>query len=189
MHRRELLIAAGAALLLPPHIARGQDAWPQRTITIIVPFLAGGSADLVARIFGQNFQAKYGVSVVIENKGGAGGSIGTGIVAKAPADGYTLALGTVSTHTINPSLYSKLPYDTERDFAPISPLVRFPNLLVVRNALPVKSVAELMAYAMTNDGKLNYGSSGNGTSSHLCAVILFVESCLIMSLLAFWYSF
>jgi tripartite-type tricarboxylate transporter receptor subunit TctC len=167
MHRRHFLTAVAAALVLPPHIARGQDAWPQRTITIIVPFLAGGSADLVARIFGQHFQAKYGVSVVIENKGGAGGSIGTGIVAKAPADGYTLALGTVSTHTINPSLYSKLPYDTERDFAPISPLVRFPNLLVVRNALPVKSVAELMAYARTNDGKLNYGSSGIGTSSQL----------------------
>jgi tripartite-type tricarboxylate transporter receptor subunit TctC len=171
MKRRNFLLTAAAALVLPPHIARGQDAWPQRTITIIVPFLAGGSADLVARIFAQHFQAKYGVSVVIENKGGAGGSIGTGIVAKAPADGYTLALGTVSTHTINPSLYSRLPYDTERDFAPISPLVRFPNLLVVRNALPVKSVAELMAYARTNDGKLNYGSSGNGTSSHLCAVM------------------
>src|SRR3984893_11974417 len=171
MKRRNFLMTAAAALVLPPHIARGQDAWPQRTITIIVPFLAGGSADLVARIFAQHFQAKYGVSVVIENKGGAGGSIGTGIVAKAPPDGYTLALGTVSTHTINPALYSKLPYDTERDFAPISPFVRFPNLLVVRNQLPVKNVAELIAYAKANDGKLNYGSSGNGTSSHLCAVM------------------
>jgi len=170
MQRREFLLAAGAALLLP-QMAHGQEAWPQRTITIIVPFLAGGSADLVARIFAQHFQARYGVTVVVENKSGAGGSIGTGIVAKAPADGYTLALGTVSTHTINPSLYSKLPYDTERDFAPISPLVRFPNLLVVRNALPAKSVAELIAYARANDGKLNYGSSGNGTSSHLCAVM------------------
>ncbi len=171
MRRREFLLAAGAGLLLPPHMACAEDAWPQRTITIIVPFLAGGSADLVARIFAQHFQAKYGVNVVVENKGGAGGSIGTGIVAKAPPDGYTLALGTVSTHTINPSLYSKLPYDTERDFAPISPLVRFPNLLVVRNALPVKSVAELIAYAKAQDGRLNYGSSGNGTSSHLCAVM------------------
>src|ERR1700720_4959534 len=104
MKRRNFLITAAAALVLPPHIACGQDAWPQRTITIIVPFLAGGSADLVARIFAQHFQAKYGVSVVIENKGGAGGSIGTGIVAKAPADGYTLPLrgGGAHTHKTSP---------------------------------------------------------------------------------------
>jgi tripartite-type tricarboxylate transporter receptor subunit TctC len=174
--RRDFLLAAAAAGLLPRPSARAQEAhaqeaWPQRNITIVVPFLAGGSADLVARIFAQHFQAKFGSSVIIENKGGAGGSIGTGIVAKAPPDGYTLALGTVSTHAINPALYSRLPYDPERDFEPISPLVRLPNLLVVRNQLPVKDVAELVAYARTNDGKLNYGSSGNGTSSHLCAVM------------------
>jgi tripartite-type tricarboxylate transporter receptor subunit TctC len=167
MKRHDFLMTAAAVGLLPPPIARGQDAWPQRNITIVVPFLAGGSADLVARIFAQHFQAKYGISVIIENKGGAGGSIGTGIVAKAPPDGYTLSLGTVSTHTINPALYSRLPYDPERDFAPISPLVRFPNLLVVRNQLPAKNVAELIVHAKANDGKMNYGSSGNGTSSHL----------------------
>jgi len=171
MRRRDFLMAAAVGSLLPQTIARGQDAWPQRNITIMVPFLAGGSADLVARLFANHFQAKYQVSVVVENKGGAGGSIGTGIVAKAPPDGYTLLLGTVSTQTINPALYSRLQYDPERDFAPISPLVRFPNLLVVRNQLPVKSVQELIAYAKANDGKLNYGSSGNGTSSHLCAVM------------------
>ena len=171
MRRRDFLMAAAVGSLLPQTIARGQDAWPQRNITIVVPFLAGGSADLVARLFANHFQAKYQVSVVVENKGGAGGGIGTGIVAKAPPDGYTLLLGTVSTHTINPALYSRLQYDPERDFAPISPLVRFPNLLVVRNQLPVKSVQELIAFAKANDGKLNYGSSGNGTSSHLCAVM------------------
>jgi tripartite-type tricarboxylate transporter receptor subunit TctC len=171
MKRRDFLMTAAAVGLLPQRIARAQDAWPQRNITIVVPFLAGGSADLVARIFAQHFQAKHGISVVIENKGGAGGSIGTGIVAKAPPDGYTLALGTVSTHTINPALYSRLPYDPERDFEPISPLVRFPNLLVVRKQVPVNNVAELIAHAKANDGKLNYGSSGNGTSSHLCAVM------------------
>src|ERR1700716_3635419 len=98
MKRRNFLMTAAAALVLPPHIAVGQDSWPQRTITIIVPFLAGGSADLVARIFAQHFQAKYGVSVVIENKGGAGGSIGTGIVAKAPNDGYILLVRTARPH-------------------------------------------------------------------------------------------
>src|SRR6266851_106446 len=172
MKRRDFLVTAAAAgLLLQRPPACAQEAWPQRNITIVVPFLAGGSADLVARIFAQHFQAKHGVSVVIENKGGAGGSIGTGIVARAPPDGYMLALGTVSTHTINPALYSRLPYDPERDFAPISPFVRFPNLLVVRNQLPARNVAELIAHAKANDGKLNYGSSGNGTSSHLCAVM------------------
>jgi tripartite-type tricarboxylate transporter receptor subunit TctC len=171
MKRRDFLMLAAAGSLLPQTIARGQGAWPQRNITIVVPFLAGGSADLVARLFAQHFQAKYQVPVVVENKSGAGGSIGAGIVAKAAPDGYTLVLGTVSTQTINPALYSKLQYDPERDFAPISPLVRFPNLLVVRNQLPVKGVHELIAYARANDGKLNYGSSGNGTSSHLCVVM------------------
>ena len=182
MMRRRVFLRAGVATgLLPGGTVRAQDTWPQRNITIVVPFLAGGSADLVARIFAQHFQAKYGVSVVIENKGGAGGSIGTGIVAKAAPDGYTLVLGTVSTHTINPALYSKLPYDTERDFEPISPFVRFPNLLVVRNQVPARTVAELIAYAKSNDGKLNYGSSGNGTSSHLCAVMFMRATGIMMT--------
>ena len=169
--RRKFLLAAAAAGLAPGLAARGQAPWPQKPITIVVPFGPGGSADLVARIFAQHFQARHGVSVVIENKGGAGGSIGAGAVAKAPNDGYTLVIGTVSTQAINPSLYAKLPYDAERDFAPISPLVRLPNLLVVSNKLPVKSIPELIAYAKANEGKVNYGSSGNGTSSHLCAVM------------------
>jgi tripartite-type tricarboxylate transporter receptor subunit TctC len=169
--RREFLIGAASAGVAPALPARGQASWPQKPITIIVPFGPGGSADLVARIFAQHFHALHGVSVVIENKGGAGGSIGAGVVAKAPSDGYTLVIGTVSTHAINPSLYAKLPYDAERDFAPVSPLVRLPNLLVVSNNLPVKSVSELIAYAKANAGKVNYGSSGNGTSSHLCAVM------------------
>ena len=143
MRRRDFLMTAAVASLLPQTSARGQDAWQQRNITIVVPFMAGGSADLVARLFAQHFQAKHNISVVVENKGGAGGSIGTGIVAKAPPDGYTLLLGTVSTQTISPALYSRLQYDPERDLAPISPLVRFPNLLVVRNQLPSKSVHEL----------------------------------------------
>jgi tripartite-type tricarboxylate transporter receptor subunit TctC len=169
--RREFLIGAASAGVAPALPARGQASWPQKPITIIVPFGPGGSADLVARIFAQHFHALHGVSVVIENKGGAGGSIGAGVVAKAPSDGYTLVIGTVSTHAINPSLYARLPYDAERDFAPISALVRLPNLLVVSNKLPAKSVPELIAYAKANAGKVNYGSSGNGTSSHLCAVM------------------
>jgi tripartite-type tricarboxylate transporter receptor subunit TctC len=174
MRRRDFLLSA-AATCFAPAIARAQAAWPQRPVTLVVPFGAGGSADMVARTFSQHFQAKTGISVVIENKGGAGGSIGTGFVAKAPPDGYTLLLGTVSTHAINPSLYAKLPFNVESDFEPISPMVRLPNLLVVNNKLPVRSVPELIAYLKANDGKLNYGSAGNGTSSHL-ATVMFMQA-------------
>jgi tripartite-type tricarboxylate transporter receptor subunit TctC len=118
--------------------------------------------------------AKYGVSVIIENKGGAGGSIGSAFVASSP-DGYTLVLGTVSTHAINPALYAKLPFNVETDFEPISPIVRLPNLLVINNKLPVRTVAELVAYLKTNDGKINYGSAGNGTSGHL-STIMFMKA-------------
>src|SRR6476659_9813474 len=113
MMRRRVFLVSAAATCLGPGLVGAQGAWPQRPISLVVPFSAGGSADLVARMFAQHFQAKYGVSVVIENKGGAGGSIGSALVAKAPPDGYTLVLGTVSTHAINPALYAKLPFDVE----------------------------------------------------------------------------
>jgi tripartite-type tricarboxylate transporter receptor subunit TctC len=137
----------------------------------VVPFSAGGSADLIGRLLGQHLQAKFGVPFVIENRGGAGGSIGTAVVAKAPPDGYTLLIGTVSTHAINPSLYAKLPFDVERDFEPVSLLVRLPNLLIVNKDVPAKTVPELVDYLKANAGKVNFGSSGNGTSSHLAAVM------------------
>ena len=166
MRRRDFLVSAAAACL-GPGLAGAQGAWPRSSTSLVVSFSAGGSADLVARMFAQHFQAKYGVSVVIENKGGAGGSIGSALVAKAPPDGYTLVLRTVSTHAINPALYAKLPFNVETDFEPISPIVRLPNLLVINNKLPVNTVAELVAYLTANDGKMNYGSGGNGTSGHL----------------------
>jgi tripartite-type tricarboxylate transporter receptor subunit TctC len=174
MKRREFLTrtaALAAAGGLMSTRARGADEWPQRQVTIVVPFSAGGSADLIGRLLAQHLQVKFGVPFVIENRGGAGGSIGTGLVAKAAADGYTLVVGTVSTHAINPSLYAHLPFDVERDFAPISLLVGLPNLLIVNNEVPVKTVPELVAYLKANDGKVNFGSSGNGTSSHLAAVM------------------
>jgi tripartite-type tricarboxylate transporter receptor subunit TctC len=172
MNRRAFLLGTVAAAAAPAAITRADEAWPTRPVTLVVPFGAGGSADLVARIFAQGFHAKYGVAMIIENKVGAGGTIGTAAVARSPNDGYTLVLGTLSTHAINPSIYARLPYDAEKDFAPISPLVQFPNLLVINPKLPVNNVAEFMAYLKRNDGKLNYGSAGNGTSSHLCAVML-----------------
>jgi tripartite-type tricarboxylate transporter receptor subunit TctC len=145
--------------------------WPQRQVTIVVPFAAGGSADLIGRILQQHLQARTGVPIVVENKSGAGGSLGAGFVAKAPADGYTLLIGTVSTNAINAFLYSRLNFDVGRDLQAISLLVRFPNLLFVNPRIPARSVPELIAYLKSHDGQLNYGSSGIGTSSHLSVVM------------------
>ena len=170
-----ILAAFATAALLIASPAGAQDGnsatWPQRQVTIVVPFAAGGSADLVARILQQHLQAKTGVAVVVENKSGAGGSIGAGFVAKAPADGYTLLIGTVSTNAINAFLYSRLNFDVGRDLQAISLLVRFPNLLFVNPRIPAKTVPELIAYLKSHDGQLNYGSSGLGTSSHLSVVM------------------
>ena len=146
-------------------------AWPQRPVTIVVPFQAGGSADLLARILQQRMQADFGMSFMVENRSGAGGSIGASYVAKAPKDGLTLLLGTLSSNVLNGFIYGKLPYNPEEDFQPISLLIRLPNLLVVTPKMPVKTVPELIAYLKANDGKLNYGSSGIGTSSHLSVVM------------------
>lgn len=158
------------ALMLPgsPPV-QAQENWPARNVTIIVPFTAGGTADLFARLLANHMQQKFGQPFVVENRGGAGGNIGAAAVAKAQNDGYTLLLGTVSTHAINPSLYSNLTFDAAKDFQPVSLIARLPNMLVVKNDLPVKSVAEFVAYVKANPDKLNYGSSGVGTSIHLAA--------------------
>ena len=139
--------------------AHAQD-WPAKQITIVVPFGAGGSADLLARILATHMQAKFGQTVVVENRAGAGGSIGTNYVAKAAPDGYTLLLGTVSSIAVNAALYAKLPFDVDKDLQPITQLVSFPNLLIVNPKLPVKTVQELIDYVKKNDGKVNYASSG-----------------------------
>jgi tripartite-type tricarboxylate transporter receptor subunit TctC len=167
---RNLLATIVAALLALAAPAHAQD-WPQKQVTIVVPFAAGGSADLLARILQQHMQQKFGVPFVVENRSGAGGSIGAGYVAKAAPDGYMLLVGTVSSNAINAFLYTKLNFDVARDFQPVSLLVRFPNLLFVNPKLPVKSVPDLVAHLKANAGKVNYGSSGNGTSSHLSAVM------------------
>ena len=149
--------------------SHAQDNWPSRPVTIIVPFTAGGTADLFARLLAGHMQQTFGQPFVVENRGGAGGNLGASAVAKATGDGYTLLLGTVSTHAINPTLYKQLNFDAAKDFQPVSLVARLPNMLVVKNALPVKNVAEFIAYAKDNPGKLNYGSSGVGTSIHLAA--------------------
>jgi tripartite-type tricarboxylate transporter receptor subunit TctC len=162
--------ATVAALVLASQ-AHAQGTWPQRAVTLVVPFGAGGSADLTARILATHLQTKFGATFVIDNKGGAGGSIGAGFVAKAPNDGYTLLVGTISSNAINAALYPRLPYDLDRDFQPVTRLVMFPNLMFVNPKLPARSVNDLIGYLKANPGKLNYGSSGIGTSSHLSVVM------------------
>src|SRR3954453_7350721 len=161
------MIAALVALAAPTHA----QEWPQKQVTVVVPFAAGGSADLLARILQQHMQATLGVPFVVENRAGAGGSIGTGYVAKAPADGYTLLVGTVSSNAINAFLYTKLSFDVERDFQPVALLALLPNLLFVNPKISATSVSELVEYLTANPGKVNFGSSGIGTSSHLSSVM------------------
>src|SRR5438093_6045231 len=173
---RVVLAATVCAMLAPITPAHAQESWPQRPVTIIVPFAAGGSADLLERILQQNLQPKFATPFVVENKSGAGGSIGTGVVAKAQHDGYTLLVGTVSSIAINSFLYTKLNFDVARDIQPVALLVRFPNLLLVNPKVPAKSVPELIDYLKANSGKVNYGSSGIGTSSHLSSVMFALAS-------------
>ena len=147
--------------------AQAQASWPDRPVRVIVPFPASGATDLVARVVAQRVAADLGQQMVIDNKPGAGGTIGTAEAAKAPADGYTLLLTTSSTHAISPHLMPRLAYDARKDFTPVAHLADAPSVLLVTNSLPVKTVGELVAYAKANPGKLNYATSGNGTIVHL----------------------
>jgi len=142
-------------------------AYPTKPVRIVVPFPAGGATDILARAVAQKLTETWGQAFVVDNRPGAGGNIGSELVAKAAPDGYTLEMGTVGTHAINASLYAKMPYDHVKDFAPIILVAGVPNVLVVNPAVPVNSVQELIAYAKANPGKLNFASSGSGTSIHL----------------------
>jgi tripartite-type tricarboxylate transporter receptor subunit TctC len=166
---RVVFAAALAASLASAALA--QESWPQRQVNVVVPFAAGGSTDLIARILAQHMQTKFGTPFVVENRAGAGGSIGTGYVAKAAGDGYTLLVGTVSSNAINAFLYTKLAFDVERDFQPVSLLALLPNLLFINSKIPAKTVTEIVEYLKANAGKVNFGSSGIGTSSHLSSVM------------------
>jgi len=161
------MLAAAAANLLPASRAFAQT-YPGKPIRLIVPFPAGGATDLFARTLSQKMSEKLGAAVVVDNKPGAGGAIGSDLAAKAPADGYTLLLATTSTHSIGPSI-NKLPYDTVRDFTPIGHVGDAPSIMLVPNDSPAKSVREWIDYAKKNPGKLNYASSGPGTIVQLTA--------------------
>ena len=165
LRKRALLgaLAAAAALALPGAWAQ---TWPSRSVSIIVPFPAGGTTDVLARALGQELSKTLGQPVVVENKPGAGATLGADYVAKSKADGYTLLMGAVH-HTIATSVYRKLGYDFEKDFAPITTVALVPNVLVVNPQVPAKTVQELLAQAKAQPGKLTYGSNGTGTGQHL----------------------
>ncbi|MFN6994344.1 MAG: tripartite tricarboxylate transporter substrate binding protein [Aquincola tertiaricarbonis] len=158
------LAALGSLAALP---ASAQDDWPAKPIRIVVPFAAGGTSDVLARTLGAQLQTSLKQTVLIENKAGAGGVIGADSVAKAAPDGYTLLLGTIATHAINPALLPKMPYNAAKDFAPVMLLGSISNVLLVGPDQPFKTVAELVAAAKARPGSLQFASAGQGTSQHL----------------------
>jgi tripartite-type tricarboxylate transporter receptor subunit TctC len=167
------IVRAGfAAAALSLSFAAAAQTYPSKPIKLMVPFPPGGSTDIVARIVAQRLGTQLGQSLVIENRGGAGGTLGTAVVAKAPADGYQLVIGTTSTHVVAPSVYQKLDYDPVKDFAPISLIAVTPYLLVVNPSVNAKTVKELVGLMKKSPGKMNYASAGVGSTTHLAMEML-----------------
>jgi tripartite-type tricarboxylate transporter receptor subunit TctC len=160
-------IAVFTLLSIAGHAAAAQDLSPSRPITMIVPFAAGGSTDVIARVVAEAMRGVLEQPVVIDNRGGAGGSIGTAAIAQARPDGYTIGMGTASTLAINPAVYKSLSYDIARDLKPVGLIASVPNVVTVNPSVRAKSVAELVALAKLQPGKMTYGSAGNGSVSHL----------------------
>jgi tripartite-type tricarboxylate transporter receptor subunit TctC len=166
------IAAALAALALAVPAARAQSDYPSKPVRMIVPFPAGGSTDIVGRIVAQKLGERLGQQVIVDNRGGAGGTIGTEAAAKAPPDGYTLVVGTTSTHAVAPSAYARVGYDPVKDFIPVAQVGVTPYLLVVNPAVKANTLAEFVALAKAEPGKLNYASAGNGTTTHLAMEML-----------------
>ncbi len=163
--RRSALTLLAGTLALTLGVSASAQTYPNKPIRLVVTFPSGGAPDILARLFSE--KAQLGEPVVVDNKPGAGGNIGADFVAKSAGDGYTLVLGTVGTHSINGSLYEKMPYDMVKNFSPVSLIASAPNLLVVNNNVPVKTVPEFVAYLKANPDKLSFGSPGVGTSVHV----------------------
>jgi len=170
--RRLLAPLVPAALASAASRAHAQDAWPTKPVTIVVPQAAGGANDTVARAFGQRLSVALGQPVVIENRTGAGGNVGTALVARAPKDGHTLMLTAQSAQTINPWLYKNTGFDPVKDFEPVMSVATAPYLLVANPQFPVSNLKDLVAYAKTRPGRIDYASAGNGTLNHLLGVML-----------------
>jgi tripartite-type tricarboxylate transporter receptor subunit TctC len=162
-------LLAGLATSLCPVSAMAQDKWPSKPITYIVPFPPGGTTDILARLVAQKLGPALGTTIVIENKPGAGGNIGSDFVAKAAPDGYTILGGTISSHSINASLYPNLPYDPLKSFAQITLIGTNANVLIVGANSPIKSVQDIISISRSKPGSLSFASAGNGTSQHLSA--------------------
>ena len=170
---RPLSIALASAMIAGAAMAQAPDAgWPERPIRLVVPFPAGSSTDIIARIIAQKLGHRVGQQIVIENRAGASGNIGADAVAKAAPDGYTIGIATASTHAVAASLSANLPYDPIRDFAPVSMIGSQPYVLVLYPGLPVKNLAELIALAKAKPGTLNYGSAGVASLAHLATALL-----------------
>lgn len=159
-----LFFALAAALVCANAVAQG---YPSRPMRLIVPYPPGGPLDIMARAIGQKLTEAWSQPVVVDNRAGAGGNIGADLVAKSPADGYTLLMGAVATHAINPSLYAKVPYDPVKDFAPVALVAQVPNILVVNPSVPARTVPELIELARARPGYLNFGSGSTGSTGHL----------------------
>ena len=169
-------LAGAFALALVAPLAAAQEAYPSKPVRIIVPFAAGGVADLLPRIVGEKLTQKWGQPVVVENKVGAAGNIGMAEGARAAPDGYTLLLAPAGNLTVNPKLFPNLPFDTYRDLTPVTLLAQSPNVLVVHPSVPAKTFQELVAYAKANPGKLNFASPGAGSGAHLACELLKIEA-------------
>ena len=152
-------------------IAPAQAAWPERTVTLIVPWAPGGSTDILARMLSDYLTRSLGQTVIVDNKAGASGNIGSNLVAKAKPDGYTLLVGSMSTHAMNQALFSSMPFEPVDDFTPSSLVAFVTNTLVINPKIPVNNVAELIAYAKANPKKLNFASAGAGSTNHISAVL------------------
>lgn len=165
---RRMLGAAGAGAIAARAVpSRAQDAYPDRPVRIVVPFAAGGNVDVVSRLLGPRLAERLGQPFVIENRAGAGGNIGAESVARARPDGYTLLAGSNGPMTGNPAIQARMPYDSLRDFAPIGLISRVPHVVVVANAVPVRSIPELIAWSRANPGRATMGSAGTGSGTHL----------------------
>jgi tripartite-type tricarboxylate transporter receptor subunit TctC len=175
MTTRRTLLSGAAVLAASPFwltAARAADPYPAKLITIVVPQAPGGANDVIGRALAQKLAASIGVNVIVENRQGAGGNLGTSYVARQPKDGYTLLLNAQSVQTINPFLYRKVPFDPVKDFDPVMVVGVAPYMLAINNTLPARNLRELVALAKAQPGKLNYASAGNGTVNHMLGEML-----------------
>lgn len=171
---RRAVLAAGAAAVSLPFLSRAsaQAQWPTRVVKVVVPFAAGGTTDILGRLMAQKLSEEYGQQFIVENKAGAGGNLGADSVAKAEADGYTFVIGTPGPHVINQYIYKNQPFDGVKDLAPVIVIARVPNLISINPDVKAKTLAEFIALAKANPGKLSYASPGNGSTGHVATELL-----------------